>query len=109
KVLSILSQGLVNRHIFKVEISTEPISQKRIDELIKQISRYYNISLADTQYFIAIHDIEKNMYNPADDSINILYPDGSIKNIAEASDMLNITLLSKKVKKYYLCYQRLDR
>ena len=34
---------------------------------------------------------------------------GSIKNIAEASDMLNISLLSKKVKKYYLCYQRLHR
>lgn len=47
--------------------------------------------------------------SPADDSIDILYNDGSIKNIAEASDMLNISLLSKKVKKYYLCYQRLHK
>ena len=53
--------------------------------------------------------IEKNMYDPADDSIDIIYKDGTIKNIAEASDMLNISLLSKKVKKYYLCYQRLHR
>lgn len=51
----------------------------------------------------------KNMYNKADDSIDILYNDGSTKNIAEASDMLNISLLSKKVKKYDLCYQRLHR
>ena len=49
------------------------------------------------------------MYNPADDSIDILYKDGTTKNIAEASDMLNIQLLSKKVKKYYLCYLRLHR
>ena len=49
------------------------------------------------------------MYNPADDSIDILYNDGSIKNVAEASDMLNISLLSKKVKKYYLCYLRLPK
>ena len=49
------------------------------------------------------------MYNPIDDSIDIIYGDGSIKNIAEASDMLNISLLSKKVKKYYLCYHRIEK
>ena len=49
------------------------------------------------------------MYDEADDSIDILFNDGSIKNIAQASDMLNISLLSKKVKKYYLCYQRIHK
>ena len=52
--------------------------------------------------------IERNMYDEADDSIDILYNDGTIRNIADASDMLNISLLSKKVKKYYLCYLRLQ-
>ena len=42
------------------------------------------------------------MYDEADDSIDILYNDGSIKNIAEASDMLNISLLSKESKKVLL-------
>jgi hypothetical protein len=46
------------------------------------------------------------MYSEADDSIAILYKDGTIKDIAEASDMLNIELLSKKVWKYYFCYLR---
>lgn len=46
------------------------------------------------------------MYSAEDDSIEILYEDGTTKDIAEASDMLNISLLSKKVKKYYNCYQR---
>jgi hypothetical protein len=46
------------------------------------------------------------MYNPDDDSIDIIYPDGTIKNIAEASDMLNFSMLSKKVKKHYICYYR---
>ena len=46
---------------------------------------------------------------PANTTAELHMPDGSIKNIAEASDMLNISLLSKKVKKYYLCYQRLHR
>ncbi len=108
KVLSTLSAGMINRNIFKVEISTEPISEER-KELTLQISEQLNIPLSEARYFISTPSIEKNMYDEADDSIDILYNDGSIKNIAEASDMLNISLLSKKVKKYYLCYQRLHR
>ncbi len=109
KVLSLLSLGMINRNIFKVEISTEPISEKRKKELTLQISKALNISLSEASYFVSTPSIEKNMYNPADDSIDIIYNDGSIKNIAEASDMFNISLLSKKVKKYYLCYQRLHK
>ena len=109
KVLSTLSAGMINRNIFKVEISTEPISEERKKALTLQISEQLNIPLSEARYFISTPSIEKNMYDEADDSIDILYNDGSIKNIAEASDMLNISLLSKKVKKYYLCYQRLHR
>ena len=47
------------------------------------------------------------MYGTVDDRIDIIYKNGRIENIAEASDMLNISLLAKKVKKFYLCYYRL--
>ncbi len=106
KVLSTLSLGMINRNIFKVENSAEPIGEDRIKELTLQISQQ---PLSEANYFVSTPSIEKNMYDPADDSIDIIYKDGTIKNIAEASDMLNISLLSKKVKKYYLCYQRLHR
>ena len=109
KVLSTLSMGMINRNIFKVEISSEPISEDRKKELTLQISQQLDIPLSEANYFVSTPSIEKNMYDPADDSIDIIYNDGTIKNIAEASDMLNISLLSKKVKKYYLCYQRLHR
>lgn len=109
KVLSTLSLGMINRNIFKVENSAEPIGEDRIKELTLQISQQLGITLSEANYFVSTPSIEKNMYDPVDDSIDIIYKDGTIKNIAEASDMLNISLLSKKVKKYYLCYQRLHR
>ena len=109
KVLSTLSLGMINRNIFKVENSAEPIGEDRIKELTLQISQQLGITLSEANYFVSTPSIEKNMYDPADDSTDIIYKDGTIKNIAEASDMLNISLLSKKVKKYYLCYQRLHR
>lgn len=108
KVLSLLSSGMVNRRLFKVEVYTEPVTAERIEELISKISDELSISRKEAGYFVATPRVERNMYNPADDSIDILYSDGTIKNIAKASDMLNISLLSKKVKKYYLCYYRLN-
>ncbi len=107
KVLSTLSHGLINRNIFKVEISSDPVSEERMESLVDKISQSVQINKEEAVYLISTSSIEKNMYDPADDSIDIIYKDGTIKNIAEASDMLNISLLSKKVKKYYLCYQRL--
>ena len=106
KVLATLSQGMVNRHVFKVEIYPEPVSEERKLRLAEQIARSIDITPEEALYFIATPSIEKNMYDPADDSIDILYNDGTIKSISEASDMLNISLLSKKVKKHYLCYLR---
>ena len=108
KVLSVLSTGMVNRRIFKVEISSDPVVCERKRELQETISRKMGIALNEAAYFIATPGIERNMYDEADDSIDILYNDGTIRNIADASDMLNISLLSKKVKKYYLCYLRLE-
>ena len=108
KVLSVLSTGMVNRRIFKVEISSDPVACERKRELQETISRKLGIALNEAAYFIATPGIERNMYDEADDSIDILYNDGTIRNIADASDMLNISLLSKKVKKYYLCYLRLE-
>ena len=109
KVLSTLSDGMVNRKLFKVEVSTEPFPETRKQTLLKQITQTLDIPADDAHYFLSTPDLETNMYNPADDSIDILYSDGTIRGIAEASDMFDIALLSRKAKKYYLCYWRLDK
>ena len=105
-ILATLSQGMVNREIFKVEVSPTPCTEERLNTISERIAKQLHISKEDTRYFISTPSIEKNMYNPADDSIDILYNDGSTTNIAEASDMLHLSVLSKNVKKYYICYLR---
>ena len=107
KILSRLSSDIINRRIFKVEITDKQVSEEKITSLQKRITTAMDITLDEANYFFAIHPIEKNMYDEKDDSIDIIYKDGTIKNIAEASDMLNISLLSKKIRKNYLCYLRL--
>lgn len=52
--------------------------------------------------------IEDCMYEKGEDGIEIMFNDGSVRDISQASDMLNISILSRKVKKYYICYYRFD-
>ena len=106
KVLSLLCKGLMNRNLFKIEIEQEPFSLEYIERKIKRFAEKYNLSFSDASYFISSAEISTNMYTEADDSIDILYKDGTCKDIADASDMLNIQLLSKKIKKYYFCFLR---
>jgi HD superfamily phosphohydrolase len=106
KVLSLLCNGLINRNIFKIEVSAKPISQSLITEKTTYFAGKYNLSLEDAAYLTFSEVISTNMYNEADDSIDILFKDGSTEDISNASDMLNIQLLSKKIKKYYFCFLR---
>lgn len=106
-VLSTLSSCLINRRIFKIEISATPVTNEQKDEKISKYMQQFGIDHHEASYFISADSVSTNMYSENDDSIDILYNDGSIKDIAEASDMLNIELLSKKVEKYYFSYLRI--
>jgi hypothetical protein len=107
KILATLATNMLDRHLFKVEVNEEPVGEERIAEMAAAIARQMGISTADArQYMMSINTIQKDMYNTEDDSITILYKDGSTKDISEASELLNVQLLSKKIRKYYLCYQR---
>lgn len=106
KVLSVLSNGMANRKLFKIEISeNKPDAYKQQMHLEKYVKRY-GISEAEARYFISSDVVTTDMYSEKDDSIDILYKDGTVKDISKASDMLNIELLSKKVEKYYFAYLR---
>lgn len=106
KLLSMLANDVINRHIFKVEVREEPVSDEEQHELRKSLAEKAGISYDDACYLMSVNTIQKDMYDINDDHISILYKDGTIKDITEASELLNVDLLSKKIRKYYLCYQR---
>jgi hypothetical protein len=109
KILSTLATDMLDRHIFKVEVSEEPIVESKIEALSSGIAAKMNITTDEAKhYMMSINEIQKDMYNVDDDSIAILYKNGEIRDISEASELLNVQLLSKKIRKYYLCYQRFE-
>lgn len=106
KVLRLLSQAIVDRQLFKVEISTTDFPEERKDALRKNICNHFKLSAEESNYLLISGKTSNHAYHPQQARINILYKDGSIKDISEASDQLNISVLTFPVTKYFLCYPK---
>ncbi|MEA5129777.1 MAG: HD domain-containing protein [Proteiniphilum sp.] len=105
-VLSVLSDGMVNRKLFKIEITEGKSDEEKVSAYITSYMKKFGITAYEAAYFISSDILTTDMYSEEDDSIDIIYKNGEVKDISKASDMLNIELLSKKIKKYYFAYLR---
>ncbi|MBQ9363292.1 MAG: HD domain-containing protein [Bacteroidaceae bacterium] len=107
KILSMLSQDFIGRRIFHVEVTDEPASEDYINSIAAELSVRYGISTEDAlKHLTSKLEIGKDMYSIDEDKIEILMKDGTTCDISAVSDMLNISTLSRKVRKHYFCYQR---
>jgi HD superfamily phosphohydrolase len=106
KVLSQLATDLVHRHNLKIRLQDIPWDQVQVDDLRAQVARKLGIDLAEAAHFVITGSIVNNAYDPAHDRIELLYKDGTLRDIAEASDNLGIAALSKPVEKFYLAWPR---
>ena len=108
KILSTLAADMLDRHVFRSTVSEEPFAEETADETARSIASAMGIDVADARrYMMSMGTMQKDMYSVDDDSIDILYKDGTIRNILDASEILNVQLLSRKVRKYYLCSHRI--
>ena len=106
-LLSLLSNSLLNRELPTIMLKGEEFSDKEIHSLIKKTSEFYKISAEDAQYLVSTGEIKNNAYTSKFDTIKIQKKDGTICDIAEASDVLNISYLYKTIKKYFVCYPKI--
>lgn len=106
-VLRILSKDLINRTLFKVCVSDDPVEADSIEKIRHEISSRFNLDYEDTEYLYSLDTINKDMYDNHGEHINLLMKDGSIHNISEVSNLLNVALLSHQNPKYYLSHQRI--
>ena len=105
-VLARLCTNFVNRNLCKTLIQITPFSPEQENEFRTRAIKTLGITASESAYFVFSGELENKAYNPSGDKINILFKDGRVEEIAEASDYLNSALLSKQVKKYFLCYPR---
>ena len=105
KVLSLLSKMIVDRNLLKVEIQQAHFSEADIDAKISELKSTMNLSDSEARYFVFQMKIQNQAYNPSM-PIKILNKNGELKDIAKASDQLNLQALTKPVIKHFVCYPK---
>lgn len=105
-VLSKLSESLINRILPKVILQKEPFNASQISEIKRQVKDTFNLNDSELDYFVYHGKIQNQAYDATKNTIQILYKNGVIKDVTEASDHLNLQALSNPVTKYYICYPK---
>ncbi|RLD87291.1 MAG: phosphohydrolase [Bacteroidetes bacterium] len=106
KVLSSLSKSIINRKFFRIEMEKEMFEDEYLAAIRDKTKKKYKLTDSETDYFVFTDKTSNYAYRQGVDKINILYKDGTVHDISEISDDLNISLLSKPVTKYFLCYPK---
>jgi uncharacterized protein len=102
-VLSILCKNLLKRVLYKTKFQAEPFSQQLVKEKQEAAIKTYNLSKGQAGYFCFTGKASNTTYQKADENINILFKDGSIKDITSIDNALISQNLSTPVKKFYIC------
>lgn len=106
RVLSRLCLNLIRRNLFRIMVRKQGFREETMADLQKKTARLYGISDADAMFFIHCGTTVNKAYDPAVGSIWIMDRDGRLTDIAEASDQLSISALSKPVEKHFLCFPK---
>jgi len=81
KILSALCHFIVERKLLKVKLQAEPIDEKFIAEKKKEAAKQFGITEEETNYFVFTGEAVNTTYNPIEEKINILFKDGTVKDI----------------------------
>jgi hypothetical protein len=103
-VISNLSAMLINRRLLKAKLQAEPFDRSLLEKYLNEAAPLLNISKKDAAYFVFTGEHNNTTYDPTDEKINILFKDGTVRDISQVDNALIHRSLSTAVKKFYICY-----
>ncbi len=106
RVLSRLCLNLVNRRLPKTIVQDQPADNGMVNLLTQGVMKKYNLTEDEAGYFVSSGVIANKAYSQRHDQIFVKEKDGSITEIVNEADMLNIRALSTTVSKYYISWPK---
>lgn len=106
RVLSRLCLNLVNRRLPKTIVQDQPADNGMVSLLTQGVMKKYNLIEDEAGYFVSSGVIANKAYSQRHDQIFVKEKDGSITEIVNEADMLNIRALSTTVSKYYISWPK---
>lgn len=108
KALSILCRGLIDRKLLKVRLQATPFDPATVEDIRTRIAKSQGIDQQEAGYIAFTGQTTNTTYDPTDEKINILFKDGSVKDISQVDNALIQQTLASAVKKFYICYLNTD-
>ena len=105
-ILSTLSNNIIDRKLFKVIVNDKPFNAEEVNSIKEQVKIKYSLNSSDLDYMFIEGQISNDAYKLNDSDIKISFKDGSLLDISQASDQDAISAISKKVKKFFICYPK---
>lgn len=105
RILAILTEKIIERKLFQIILSHDPINKAIIEKIRSSITAKYDMLRAEASYLYAHGTVSNEAYTEGE-KINILTRSGALLDIAQASELPNIKAISKIVKKNYLCWPK---
>jgi hypothetical protein len=106
KILSTLCNMLRNRKLPKVMLQNAPFDKTTVESYKFMAADNLDITMEEAEYFVYTDSVQNKAYSANNFHINILFKNGQVLDIADASDQYNIDSLTKLVTKYFLCFVR---
>lgn len=103
KVLSLLCSRFLSRQLYKTTIQSEPFLPATIAAKQKESLDAFNVDASEVDFVCFTGEATNTLYQTKDERINILFKDGSIKDISLIDNALIHQNLSAAVKKNYIC------
>ncbi|WP_397446665.1 HD domain-containing protein [Polaribacter sp. R77954] len=104
-ILSLLSKMIVDRKLLRIEVQKDRFENIQVDKKKRKYAKKMNLSIDEMDYFVFSQKIQNQAYQ-TQKPIYILNKKGKLKDIAKASDQLNLQALTKPVVKYIICYPK---
>src|SRR5450631_984671 len=99
KILALLSKSLIDRKLLKVRLQGNPFGKNIVTELKERVAGQLGIGMEEAGYFVFTGEATNTTYDPSDERINILFKDGSVKDISKVDNALIHQTLARPVKK----------
>ncbi|GAA4303131.1 HD domain-containing protein [Compostibacter hankyongensis] len=108
RVLSALCSGLINRNLFRVELSLEPFSEERVARLRTELSKTLQLPPEEMDYFVFTGVAANRTYDISNEEINIFFKTGQVRDISSVDNALINNTLAIPIKKFYICYPKIE-
>jgi HD superfamily phosphohydrolase len=106
RILSLLSSGLLNRKLLGIRIQKCPWDPDKIESLRDKAVKEFGFTTHEAEYLVFSDKITNSTYAENDEQILFYDNSGLLISLSDASDIINVPILSRADSKYYLCYPK---